>query len=307
MKVLVTGGAGYVGQSLINLLNKNNNITEIIVYDNISTSNVNFFIGKDYLHKVLFVKGDILNFDLLKKYVSKVNAVYHLASYTTHAYTYAQNIQYEQINQWVTLNLVRAIKESNSEVNKLFYLSSLAIYGFNKKINFKLDNPQPANAYSISKYEAEKYVKLLADDNCTVHIVRSGNVFGLNNGFRKDSVLNNFIFNAIVNKKILIYGDGQQSRPFVHVDNISEILANEIENINKQNVIYDNVLDFNASMNEIKDWLLTLVNDLEYTYLNTNIKYDSHLVLNAPSLSDSITKLNNTFHDFYNNIRIRAL
>lgn len=305
MKILVTGGAGYVGQSLLPLLNRKDSITEIIVYDNLSTSNLSFFIGEEFLEKVRFIKGDILNYDLLKKCIDQVDAVYHLASYTSHAYTYAQNIQFEQINQWGTLNLVRAIKEKKSKLKKIYYLSSLSIFGFNREIDLSIDSPQPTNAYAISKHEAEKYIKLL-EPHCEVHILRCGNIFGYNAGFRKDSVLNNFIFNTIVDRKIRIYGDGKQMRPFVHIDNVAKKFL-EISNENKPGINYHHLLDFNSNMNDIKDWLLNHVQNLEYTYLNTNIKYDTHYVLNYPTLNENVDILNNTFYSFKNKIRIRSI
>ena len=304
MKVLVTGGAGYVGQSLLPSLNKKSSITEIVVFDNLSTSDFSFFHGNELLEKVRFVKGDILNYDLLAENLSEVDIIFHLASYTSHAYTYAQNIQFEQVNQWGTLNLVRAIKEKSPNLKKVIYLSSLSIFGFNRKINLEIDKPQPTNAYAISKYEAEKYISLLKS-YCEVHILRSGNIFGYNAGFREDSVLNNFIFNTLINKKIIIYGDGQQVRPFVHIDLVVDQLVAVLE-VATSGVNYSHLGNFNSSMNEIKDWLLDNFENLEYTYLNTNINYDTHFIKGFSTLEENLKILDSTLQTFKNNIRIRS-
>src|SRR5690606_21719615 len=118
--------------------------------------------------------------------------------------------------------------------------------------------------------EGEKYISLLSD-KYDVTIIRSGNVFGFNSGFRKDLVLNNFIFNGLIKKKITIYGNGQQIRPFTFLDTLCETL---VELTSESNLTYQNIIDFSASLNELKDWLLTKIPDLEYTYLNSNLNYE---------------------------------
>jgi UDP-glucose 4-epimerase len=305
MKVLVTGGAGYVGQALIDLLDNNVEVTEITVIDNLSSSSESFFIGSKPYNKVRFIKGDILNYNLLSKVVKDIEVVFHLASYTSHTFTYSQNLKFEQVNQWGTLNLVRAIQDNAKAITKFFYLSSLLVYGFNQEINIELGIPQPSKAYGISKYEAEKYVSLL-DRVCEIGIIRSANIFGFNSAFRKDSVLNNFIFNAILNKKITIYGNGEQSRSFVDVNNVARKLNNLSVSKDGNSPFIQHMFDFNSTMNNVKDWLLTHVEDLEYTYLNTNIEYDSQIVRGAVDISDKFMELDKCYKSFYEGMKVRA-
>lgn len=304
MKVLITGGAGYIGQSLMVALESNPTIKNILVLDNLSSSSQQFFLGTDKLNKITFIKGDILNFDLLEKIVKDVDIVYHLAAITNHAYTYAQNVQFEQVNQWGTLNLVRSLQMHALKLKKFYYLSSMSVYGLNRIINIDNDLPQPNNSYAISKFEAEKYASLL-QDKCNVEIIRAANVFGFNSGFRKDSVLNNFIFNSILHKKITIYGDGEQSRPFLSIEKLVSFMLESINLKAEKTLQINSLIEFNSNLNELKDWLLTIIPDLEFTYLNSNITYDGQFAKGFESVEHKFDLLNDTFNKFKQNIRIQ--
>lgn len=304
MKVLITGGAGYIGQSLMVALESNPTIKNILVLDNLSSSSQQFFLGTDKLSKITFIKGDILNFDLLEKIVKDVDIVYHLAAITNHAYTYAQNVQFEQVNQWGTLNLVRSLQMHALKLKKFYYLSSMSVYGLNRIINIDKDLPQPNNSYAISKFEAEKYASLL-QDKCNVEIIRAANVFGFNNGFRIDSVLNNFIFNSILHKKITIYGDGEQSRPFLSIEKLVSFMQESINLKAEKTLQISSLIEFNSNLNELKDWLLTIIPDLEFTYLNSNITYDGQFAKGFESVEHKFDLLNDTFNKFKQNIRIQ--
>src|SRR5690606_24501870 len=147
------------------------------------------------------------------------------------------------------------------------------------------------------------FVQLL-QNSCEVSIVRSANVYGFSPNFRIDSVLNNFIFHAIVDKKILIYGDGTQKRPFVSLQKVVDELLLTVTTQN--HVLKRFAVEFNANLNEIKDWLIQRhLPDLEYTYLNPNITYDDQSIKGCGSLADALSQLDQVFKDFQANLRIR--
>ena len=75
------------------------------------------------------------------------------------------------------------------------------------------------------KYEHKKVI----ENTNSVEIIRAANIFGFNRNFRLDSVLNNFIFNGLVYKKILIYGNGDQKRPFASLNNLVKLLTRSVE------------------------------------------------------------------------------
>lgn len=305
MKVLVTGGAGYIGSSLVEKLNNEEGMERVYVLDNLSRSPLAFFLGSQVLSKVSFVKGDILDSYLLESLVKKVDVVFHLAGYVSFPYNYTQNVQYEQINQWGTLNLVRSVQQSK-KIKQIIYLSSASVYGLRGDVNIE-EKPQPTNAYGKSKLAGEKYVQLLKD-KCQVNIVRSANVFGFNNNFRQDSVLNNFIFQALVDKKILIYGDGSQQRPFVSLETCVQQLLNIYRTqFDGKNTKTSNAISFNADLNEIKNWLLKHIPDMEYTYINQNIEYNGQFIKGINSLNNVEQELDEVFDKFQKNIRIKSL
>lgn len=301
MNVLVTGGAGYIGSSLVEQLNASEKVKAIYVLDNLSRSPLSFFIGKEKLSKVNFINGDILDSYTLDKVLGKVDVVYHLAAYVSNPYNYAQNVQYEQINQWGTLNLVRCIQQSKHKIQQLVYLSSASVYGLRGKVNLD-EEPYPTNAYGKSKLEAEKFVCLL-ENQCKVNIVRSANVYGFNPCFRADSVLNHFIFHGIVDHKILIYGNGTQKRPFVSLQQIVSQLLNTLNNDTK---LCTFGVKFNADLNEIKDWLVNShLPELEFTHLNPGISYEEQFIEGLVPLQEEINNLNQEFLNFKENIRIQ--
>ena len=111
MRILVTGGAGYIGTELIKALAKDDNIEEVIVYDNLTRHNFTFFIGNRYSHaeKVRFVEGDILDSRKVRKVIDGVHTVYHLAAKVTTPFANTDPHFYEQVNHWGTAELVYAV------------------------------------------------------------------------------------------------------------------------------------------------------------------------------------------------------
>ncbi|MCW9709132.1 NAD-dependent epimerase/dehydratase family protein [Fodinibius salsisoli] len=302
MRVLVTGGAGYLGYSLTNYLNELGDISEVIVYDNLSRVHPNFFLGSKKLNKTTFIKGDILNTDKLIKILKNIDVVYHLAAHTPFPKNHLENFRYEQINQWGTLNVVNAIKRVET-VKKIIFLSTSAVYGNRHEISPEAV-PQPQNAYSKSKYEAEKYVKALSE-KCEINVIRSGNIFGYNLCFRLDAVINNFIFESIVNKKIQIYGNGKQMRPFIHIDTLCMYLVDLLEDFSTSQTT-KTIADFNSNLNQIKQILLDNLPELEYIYLNQNLSFDSHSLHKSLLLDKGQeTLIKKSFLNFKNHIRIK--
>lgn len=301
MRILVTGGAGYLGYSLTNYLDGLGDVSEVVVYDNLSRVHPNFFLGTKKLNKTTFVKGDILNTNKLEKTLKDIDVVYHLAAHTPFPKNHLENFRYEQINQWGTLNVVNAIKKMGT-VKKVVLLSTSAVYGNRHEIKSSA-TPQPQNAYSKSKYEAEKYIRILSE-KCSINVIRSGNIFGYNPCFRLDAVINNFIFESIVNKKIQIYGDGQQMRPFVHIDTLCSHLVGLLEDFSMGQQT-ETIADFNSNLNQLKEILTGTLPDLEYIYLNRNLSFDSHSFHQSFLLEENKeTLIKKAFLNFSEHIRI---
>ncbi len=266
MNVLVTGGAGYIGTSLVDKLNTNPLIDRVIVYDNMSHDNIRFFFGDINLHKVEFIAGDILNHIALNKVLQDIDVIYHLAGVVKSPYSMEDSLKFEQINQWGTANLIQCLEKHN-HVKKFIFASSASVYGFAPVESEHLE-ANPMNSYGRSKREAEKFVQLLADD-MQVDILRIANVFGYNRTVRHDSVINRFIFEALCYKQIQIFGTGNQVRPFVHIQYLTDLLNDILDPIQDHSELrIRNVLQFNRSINAIRDILENEIDDLDYIYIN---------------------------------------
>lgn len=288
MVVLITGGAGYIGYEFVRSLHFRSDITEVRVYDNLSRPGHHFFIGSPSLPKLRFIKADILDSYSLEKALVGVDIVYHFAAFVSQPYNHLQNLQYEQINRWGTLNLTRAIKASPT-VKKLIYLSSTAVYGFGDIASLQQE-PLPTNAYGESKYHGEEYIEQM-HAGCETYILRSANVFGYNPCARLDSVINAWVFSALTEGNISIYGSGDQKRAFVPMYQMMEDLLSYLEVEPKKGSVDASIL-FCASLNQIKDWLTEALPSLEFTYLNRNQSFPSQHFTAYPFQSQHKKPLN---------------
>jgi UDP-glucose 4-epimerase len=269
MKVLITGGAGYIGTELTIKLAEQPEISEVIVYDNLSRGNYNLFIGQSKAtpNKVTFVHGDLLDTRKLKKVLKDVHTVYHLAAKVTTPFADQNPHMFEQVNHWGTAELIYAIEES--DVQRLVYTSSASVYGASSE-EVDIDSPiNPRTFYGISKMRGEEHVHRLFNKIDTF-IIRCGNVYGYSKSMRFDSVINKFIFDAHFHGRITINGKGNQHRSFVHIDKTTNVLANLTKG-RLQPGRYDLVED-TLEINYIADTLKDIYPELEMIFVNQHLK-----------------------------------
>lgn len=248
MRILITGGAGYIGTELVHSLIENEE-NEIIIYDNLSRNNYNLFLeGRLNPGKIRFIHGDILDSRKLKKVLDGIELVIHLAAKVTTPYSDQDLHQYEQVNHWGTSELVYHIEQAES-VKKIIYLSSASVYGLGQdKTADEESEPVPNSHYGLTKLRAEKEVQRLSE-YMSIQILRVANVFGYSRSMRFDSVINRFMFDAHYNKKIKVYGDGAQVRPFISIDHLVNRLVHFVKTDETTSV--QNLMEFNLSINEI--------------------------------------------------------
>ncbi|WP_425390893.1 NAD-dependent epimerase/dehydratase family protein [Ekhidna sp.] len=268
MKVLITGGAGYVGTKLVKHLVSNPDIEKITVYDNLSKGHHNFFLGKEYANKekIHSVRGDILDTRQLKKLMKDADVVVHLAAIVTTPFANTDPHFYEQVNHWGTAEVVYCAEESN--ISKFIYLSSTSVYGASDKVSDETTTPAPSTFYGISKLRGEEHVNRLAEKKNAINI-RGGNVYGYSKSMRFDAVINRFMFDANFTNRIQINGNGKQSRAFIHVEYLCDAL---VQTITKEvpSGTY-NLVDKNLQVLDLVDVLKEIYPTLEFLFTNQHM------------------------------------
>lgn len=275
MKVLITGGAGYIGTRLIKNLSSNKEVEKIVVYDNLMRGNYNLFLGDKFINPfaIEFVKGDLLDSRSLKKAMEGIDVVIHLAAKVTSPFANVNLHFYEQINNWGTAELTYAIEES--DVKKVIYLSSMGVYGFDDEPIKDDHNLNPSSYYAISKQRGEEHIQRLSKERNPI-VLRCGNVYGYSRSMRFDAVINKFVFECNFNGRLQINGNGNQQRAFIHVNSIATILEDVIKNdVPTGNY---NVAERNLSVLDIVDVLKELKPELEFLFVNQNTELQQQMV-----------------------------
>ena len=217
-KVLVTGGLGFVGHNLVkNLVDEYD--CEVTVIDNCSNSSPN--ILKDYLGKINFIQGDILDLDDYTDLLEKVNFIFHLACIQIAASSKDPELDL-QVNAKSTLAILEYLKKNKPEhFERFIYTSSASVYGNNTQ--FPLDEGSSKNVlslYAATKLLGENYTLIYGNSyNVPVSVVRYSNVYGFGQTPENNycGVLGRFIFNAINNRPLQVIGDGEQTRDYTFI------------------------------------------------------------------------------------------
>jgi UDP-glucose 4-epimerase len=254
LKFFITGGAGFIGRHLVAKLLHDKH--EITIFDNFSSSSKN-----DITHLledgVGLVTGDILDYDLLLKSMPNYDFVIHLAAQTSVSQSVANPKTTADIIVDGTVNVLKSCVKTN--VKNIIFSSSAAVYG--NSINTLLaENAQlsPLSSYGASKLVAE--YNLLAFSklfglNCIS--LRLFNVYG-NGQSSEAGVIRKFLKNISNDVPIEIFGDGVQSRDFVHVSDVIQAFYCAIRNIEaKRGEVYNIGSGTATSINELASLLIS--------------------------------------------------
>jgi UDP-glucose 4-epimerase len=217
MKVLVTGGAGFIGSHIVEYWLSQG--AEVIVIDNFRSSNPDF-IKK--ITNVKFYEYSIEDYELIEPLFKDVNYVHHLAAMVSVPESIDNPFECVNINIKGLLNVLNACKKHN--VKKIVHSSSAAIYGENpitpKTTNLK---PEPKSPYGITKLDGEYYLDVYRENfNVNGVSLRYFNVYGPRQNPKSQyaAAIPIFISKALKNEDIIIYGDGQQTRDFVYIKDV---------------------------------------------------------------------------------------
>tara|TARA_B110000977_G_scaffold183435_1_gene246078 strand:+ start:141 stop:1061 length:921 start_codon:yes stop_codon:yes gene_type:complete len=273
MRILITGGLGYIGYTLIEqLTGLSIPEVEIVIYDNLSRNEFSL-LNAHHLNgaHIRFIKGDLLDNHKLQKEVQKADVVIHLAAMVTTPFEDKFFHHFDQVNHWGTANLVSAVEDS--DVKHFIYLSSISVFGTNEEMVDENTLVNPDSSYGISKYLAEKHVQRLINKIPT-HIIRSGNVYGYNPAIRLDAVINRFMYEAQFEGLVRINGDGSQYRGFISVVGLSKIITSLVQNPNYNSGTHLAVTK-SLSINDVLESLLKIYPDTEFIHSNENMRMKS--------------------------------
>jgi len=251
---LVTGGAGFIGRHLIIKLLDNGH--EITIFDNFSSSSKNN-ITHILESGVSLVTGDILDYDLLLKSVSNHDFVIHLAAQTSVSESITNPKTTTDIIVNGTVNVLKSCVKTN--VKNLIFSSSAAVYGNSlDTLNSENSQPSPLSSYGASKLVAEYNLQVFSkffDLNCIS--LRFFNVYG--NGQSTDAgVIKKFLKNISEETPLEIFGDGIQTRDFVHISDVIEAFYCAIRNIEaKRGEVYNIGSGKATSINELASLLIS--------------------------------------------------
>ena len=210
MKVLIVGGAGYVGGGIVDLLSKENEVT---VYDSLIYEN-------SYRKNVDFIFGDIRDYKKINNILGQYDAVIWLAALVGDGACAINPTLTHEINSETVKNLAKNFK------GKIVFLSTCSVYGAQEGVLDESSEVNPLSEYASSKLIAEKY---LADSDSI--IFRLGTLFGVGDKFsriRLDLVVNILTTKAYIDKKMSVFG-GEQWRPLLHVKDVANAIAHTID------------------------------------------------------------------------------
>jgi len=235
MKILVTGGAGFIGSHLVDALIERGH--KVVVIDNLSTGkkeNVN--------KKAKFYKIDICSpkiKEIFKK--EKPEVVFHLAALPRVPLSVKDPVLTSKVNILGTVNIFKA--SVDFKVKRIIFASSSSVYGDQKKLPLREDMiPNPISPYGLQKLVCEQFAKLFSNlYKIPIVSLRYFNVYGPRVDFNSEYslVIGKFLKQKAEGKPLTIYGDGNQTRSFCYVDDVVEanILAMKSKKIKGGEVI----------------------------------------------------------------------
>jgi UDP-N-acetylglucosamine 4-epimerase len=291
-KVLVTGGAGFIGSNLCEELLKRNN--KVVCLDNFSTGKreniVSFFEDKNFT----LIEGDIRNISDCRKAVENVDYVLHQAALGSVPRSINDPITSNDVNVSGFLNMLVAARDAN--VNRFVYAASSSTYGDSASMP-KVEDVigKPLSPYAITKYVNELYADVFSNAYGLETIgLRYFNVFGRRqdpNG-AYSAVIPKFVSQLMRGESPVINGDGSYSRDFTYIDNViqANLLCLITEDREAINTVYNVAFGDRNTLNDLMRYLKEYLSDFDNTIKDIEVVHGSNRIGDIPHSHASIEK-----------------
>lgn len=267
-KILIVGGAGYIGGALTDLLKKSQ--LNFTIYDNLTYEN-------RYMKNVDFIYGDIRDIEKLNKIINNFDIVVWLAAIVGDGACSVDPEKTIMINE-------KSVKWLAENYNgKIIFTSTCSVYGANRNKNLTEISPtNPLSLYAGTKLNSEKY--LIERGNST--IFRLGTLHGIGDNYarpRLDLVTNILCMKAVNGEKLTVFG-GEQWRPIIHVKDVAKAIYNcllEMPEWQNLNGVY-NLASQNISINEIAKTIKKEIPECQISYQEMKFEdlRDYHVSIN---------------------------
>lgn len=255
IKVLVTGGAGFIGSNIVDRLIADERVCKVRVLDNLATGridNVNCFLSEE---KYEFIEGDIRNYETCLEATNGMDYVLHQAALGSVPRSIKDPLLTNAVNIEGTLNVFQAV--INSSVKRIVFAASSSTYGDSKELpKVEGEIGSPLSPYAVTKLVNEIYAETLAKCYDFEYVaLRYFNVFGPRQDPRGSyaAVIPLFMKSAVLNSPPIINGNGEFSRDFTFISNVvdANLLAMFSENEESVNQVYNVACGSKTSLLEL--------------------------------------------------------
>lgn len=297
--VLVTGGLGHIGSSLIRHLAEISSIKRVTILDNLVTqryaSLFNLPLGADYT----FIEGDVMESADMDVALQEVDAVVHLAAITDAEGSFDKSDDVNLINFEGTKRAISACTRNG--VRRLIFPSTTSVYGPINGIALEDSNRsdlKPQSPYAVSKLAAEDEV-LMATQQSDIDgvVLRLGTIFGPSPGMRFHTAVNKFIYHSVIGRPLTVWEDAVNLvRPYLDLQDAVRAIGFMLTVTECSGEIF-NVVTLNATLDQI-------IGEIRRNVLDIDIEYTTTRMLNQVSYHVNDEKIRDAGFSYSGDLRV---